>query len=108
MSREELEFDLTPSPELFSSTGIGSNFMGLGFALGEIIANSLDWSMLSKEEAKTISEDASIHQEGKQFLIALEKEYGSLDAVISEKPPEITITMEDGKIIITDQGVGKN
>ena len=108
MSREELEFDLTPSPELFSSTGIGSNFMGLGFALGEIIANSLDWSMLSKEEAKTISEDASIHPKGQEFLIALEKEYGSLDAVISEKPPEISITMEDGKIIITDQGVGMN
>jgi hypothetical protein len=87
MSREELEFDLTPSPELMTSAGIGSNFMGLGFALGEIIANSLDWSMLSKKEAETISEDASVHQEGKQFLISLEKEYGSLDAVISEKTP---------------------
>ena len=38
MVREELEFDLTPSPELMTAAGIGSNFMGLGFALGEIIA----------------------------------------------------------------------
>ena len=76
--------------------------------LGEIIANSLDWSMLSKQEAKTISEDASLHEEGQQFLTALENEYGSLGAIISEKPPQISIEVRDGKIIITDQGVGMN
>ena len=108
MAREELEFDLTPSPELMTAAGIGSNFMGLGFALGEIIANSLDWSMLSKQEARTISEDASLHEEGQQFLTALENEYGSLGAIISEKPPQISIEVRDGKIIITDQGVGMN
>jgi len=108
MAREELEFDLTPSPELMTAAGIGSNFMGLGFALGEIIANSLDWSMLSKQEAKTISEDASLHEEGQQFLTALENEYGSLGAIISENPPQISIEVRDGKIIITDQGVGMN
>ena len=43
MAREELNFDLTPSPDLFTSKGIGSMNMGLGTALGEIIANSLDW-----------------------------------------------------------------
>ena len=108
MAREELEFDLTPSPELMTAAGIGSNFMGLGFALGEIIANSLDWSMLSKQEAKTISEDASLHEEGQKFLTALENEYGSLGAIISEKTPQISIEVRDGKIIITDQGVGMN
>ena len=108
MSREELHFDLTPSPELMTAVGIGSNFMGLGFALGEIIANSLDWARLSKQEAKTISEDASLHEEGQQFLTALEKEYGSLGAIISDEPPQISIVVKDGQIIITDQGVGMN
>ena len=108
MTREELNFDLTPSPELMTAAGIGSNFMGLGFALGEIIANSLDWAMLSKSEAKTISEDASLHEEGQQFLTALEKEYGSLGAVVSENPPQISIEAKGGKIIITDRGVGMN
>ena len=46
MAREELNFDLTPSPDLFTSKGIGSMNMGLGTALGEIIANSLDWELL--------------------------------------------------------------
>ena len=31
MTREELEFDLTPSPELMTSRGIGSTNLGLGF-----------------------------------------------------------------------------
>jgi hypothetical protein len=106
MAREILEFDLTPSPELMTSTGIGSTNLGLGFALGEIIANSLDWSLLSKQEAKTISEDASQHADGQKFLSELENEYGSLSNIISDEPPMISIESKNGKIIIVDKGVG--
>ena len=106
--REELSFDLTPSPELMTAVGIGSNFMGLGYALGEIIANSLDWSMLSKKQAKTISEDASQHEAGQKFLNDLEGEYGSLGRIISDEPPQISIVVKNGKIIISDRGVGMN
>ena len=108
MARETLEFDLTPSPELMTSRGIGSTNLGLGFALGEIIANSLDWSLLSKQEAKTISQDASQHADGQKFLTDLESEYGSLGAIISDDPPNISIEVKNGKIIIIDKGVGMN
>ena len=69
MTEEEIDFDLTPSPDLMTSKGIGSMNMGLGTALGEIIANSLDWELLSKEEARTIIEDAAQHEEGQKFLL---------------------------------------
>jgi len=105
---ELLDFDLTPSPELMTSRGIGSTNLGLGFALGEIIANSLDWALLSKHEAKTISEDAAQHADGQQFLTALESEYGSLGAIISNDPPQISIEAKNRQIIITDMGVGMN
>jgi len=108
MTREELEFDLTPSPELMTSRGIGSTNLGLGFALGEIIANSLDWALLSKQEAKTISEDASLHADGQHFLSALENEYGALGAIISDVSPQISIEAKNGQIIIIDKGVGMN
>jgi len=108
MTREELTFDLTPSPELLTSRGIGSTNIGLGFALGEIIANSLDWSLLSKQEVKTISEDAALHADGQKFLTALEGEYGSLGTIISEEVPQIAIESKKRKIIITDKGVGMN
>ena len=108
MARETLEFDLTPSPELMTSRGIGSTNLGLGFALGEIIANSLDWSLLSKQEARTISEDAAQHADGQKFLTDLENEYGSLGAIISDEPPSISIESRNGKIIIIDKGVGMN
>ena len=91
MAREEIEFDLTPSPDLMTSTGIGSMNMGLGTALGEIIANSLDWELLSKEESRTIIEDAAQHEEGQKFLTVLESEYGSLGSITSEEPPQIEI-----------------
>lgn len=106
MARRNTSYDLTPAPELMTASGIGSNFMGLGFALGEIIANSLDWSMLSRQEAKTISEDASQHGGGQEFLSAIEKEYTSLGDIISDNPPEISIVVEGGKVIIVDNGVG--
>ena len=99
MARETLEFDLTPSPELMTSRGIGSTNLGLGFALGEIIANSLDWSLLSKQEAKTISEDAAQHADGQNFLTDLENEYGSLGTIISDETPQISIESKNGKII---------
>ena len=105
---EILEFDLTPSPELMTSGGIGSTNLGLGYALGEIIANSLDWALLSNESAKTISEDSVQHADGKQFLTALESEYGSLGAIISNDPPQISIEVKKDQIIITDMGVGMN
>lgn len=108
MARETLEFDLTPSPELMTSRGIGSTNLGLGFALGEIIANSLDWSLLSKQEAKTISEDAAQHADGQKFLTDLENEYGSLGTIISDETPSISIESKNGKIIIIDKGVGMN
>ena len=110
MAREELNFDLTPSPDLFTSKGIGSMNMGLGTALGEIIANSLDWELLSKEEARTIIEDAAQHEEGQKFLTALESEYGSLGSITSEEPPQIEIETDykGGEIRIIDEGVGMN
>ena len=108
MSRIELDFDLTPSPELLTSRGIGAANLGLGFALGEIIANSLDWSLLSKQEAKTISEDAAQHADGQLFLTALESEYSSLGTIISDEPIHISIEVIKGQIIITDKGVGMN
>ena len=80
----------------------------MGFALGEIIANSLDWSLLSKQEARTISEDAAQHADGQKFLTDLENEYGSLGAIISDEPPSISIESKNGKIIIIDKGVGMN
>jgi len=106
MVREELKFDLTPSPELLTSKGIGSTNLGLGFALGEIIANSLDWALISKGEAKTMSEDAAQHADGQKFLSNIEGEYGSLGTIISKDPPQIMIEIESGEIRIIDQGVG--
>ena len=76
--------------------------MGLGYALGEIIANSLDWSMLSKGEAKSISEDAAQTRDGQEFLSNIEKEYGTLGTIISDKNPEISISFER-QIIIGNQ-----
>ena len=106
VAKKELLVDFTPHTSLFSSEKIGSNFMGLGYALGEIIANSLDWSMLSKGEAKSISEDAAQTRDGQEFLSNIEKEYGTLGAIISEKTPEISISFEKGRIVIKDNGVG--
>lgn len=108
MTREEIEFDLTPSPELMTSRGIGSTNLGLGFALAEIIANSLDWSLLTKGEARTISEDAAQHSDAQLFLSSIEREYGSLKSIISDTPPNISIVVKDGRIIIDDMGVGMN
>ena len=106
MPKKELMVDFTPHTSLFSSEKIGSNFMGLGYALGEIIANSLDWSMLSKGEAKSISEDAAQTRDGQEFLSNIEKEYGTLGTIISDKTPEISISFEKGRIVIKDNGVG--
>ena len=110
VARKEIEFDLTPSPDLMTSKGIGSMNMGLGTALGEIIANSLDWELLSKEESRTIIEDAAQHEEGQKFLTALESEYGSLGSITSEEPPQIEIDIDHkgGEIRIIDAGVGMN
>ncbi|MGA0342434.1 MAG: ATP-binding protein, partial [bacterium] len=110
VARQEIEFDLTPSTSLMTSTGIGSMNMGLGTALGEIIANSLDWELLSKAESRTIIEDAAQHEEGQKFLTAIESEYGSLSSITSEEPPQIEIEIDNilDEIRIIDKGVGMN
>jgi len=110
VTRQEIEFDLTPSTSLMTSTGIGSMNMGLGTALGEIIANSLDWELLSKAESRTLIEDAAQHEEGQQFLTAIESEYGSLSSITSEEPPQIEIEIDNilDEIRIIDKGVGMN
>ena len=98
--------DLTPDLSLLSYEGVGATDLGLGFALAEIIANSLDWALLTKDEARNLSEDASKHQEAQETFARLEDEYGSLANLISDESQTIEITVEKDKIIVVDRGVG--
>lgn len=107
MPRKDLYFDFTPASDLLTTEGIGSTNIGLAYALGEIIANSLDWCLLSKEHAKQILNDASNHADGQEFLDALEKEYGSLKNITTALTPEINVEIkENQQILIIDSGAG--
>ena len=106
MARKKIPMDLTPDTSLLSFEGVGATDIGLGFALAEIIANSLDWSLLTKTEARNLSEDASIHEEAQETLSRLQDEYGSLANLISEEQQAIEITVENDKIRVIDKGVG--
>ena len=107
MPRRPLVYDFTPASDLLTTEGIGSTNIGLAYALGEIIANSLDWCLLSKEAAKQILTDASNHADGQDFLNSLEKEYGSLKNITTDSVPEINIEIKENQhILIVDSGVG--
>ena len=104
--RRKVRMNLTPDRSLLSYEGVGATDIGLGFALAEIIANSLDWSLLTKTEARNISQDASIHAEAQETLTRLEDEYGSLAKLISNEQQTIEITVTKDKILVVDRGVG--
>jgi len=103
---EDIYFDLTPAADLLGPTGIGAVDLGLGGALNEIVANSLDWSLLSEEEVRTLIRDASLHNEAQVLKEELEAEYGDLSTVTSKEPIQIEITNDEEKITIVDNGVG--
>ena len=104
VARVRKVINATPDTRLLTPEGIGATNLTLGEALGEIVANSLDWSLLSKQEAKNISSDAADHKNAAKFLNNLESEYGSLGKVISDDPPVITIEtdLSAGTILPTD------
>ena len=106
VARRKVQMNLTPDRSLLSYEGVGATDIGLGFALAEIIANSLDWSLLTKTEARNISQDASIHAEAQKTLTRLEDEYGSLAKLISNEQQTIEITVTKDKILVVDRGVG--
>ncbi|SVB56539.1 uncharacterized protein METZ01_LOCUS209393, partial [marine metagenome] len=108
VARKKIPMDLTPDRSLLSFEGVGATDIGLGFALAEIIANSLDWTLLTKDEARNLSEDASMHAEAQETLSRLEDEYGSLANLISEEQQTIEITVAKDKITVVDRGVGMN
>ena len=57
MSPKVTRIDIRAHDRIFSPRGAAALNIGMSQCLAELVANSLDWSMLNEAEASTISDD---------------------------------------------------
>ena len=102
--------NITPPPR-FLDRALSATNIGLSQGLSELIANSIDWLLLSKEEADDLQ---SLEDEGaKKRISDIETEYGALEVVTLSKDESsiIAVTVDDTNkskpfITLIDNGVG--
>ena len=102
--------NITPPPR-FLDRALSATNIGLSQGLSELIANSIDWLLLSKEEAEdlqNLEDDGAIKRASD-----IEDEYGSLDVVTldEDQSSRITVNVDDSNkskpfITLIDNGVG--
>ena len=104
--------DIRSDDRLWTPAAAGSTSLSQPGALAELIANSIDWSLLSQVEAKALKEDAKSNKEGASaFLKRLTEEYGDLDSITSKESgpnAKVTLIMSKNSYTIIDYGVGMN
>ena len=105
--------NITSDDRLWTPDAAGATSLTQPLALAELIANSIDWSLLSQVEAQALIDDAKAKKPGAEdFLKRLQDEYGKdLKKITSKKSDptaNVSIVVMGKSYIIADDGVGMN
>jgi len=111
MAVKKLKLDIRSSDRLWTPDGAGSTGLSPQLALAELVANSIDWCLLSKDEFDSLKDDAKNGKTGAAgFLQKLESKYGAgLKTIISPEPKttsNVEISIYKNAYYIIDNGVG--